>query len=177
MCGFSELYTHQFITTLFPSARNHPAREHSYRVAPSAVWPRLPAQRSWLDAGNSLLFLDDHDTPNQDVEGIHWTMLPEGPVQLPPPIIESNGMLSLPRYASQGQTQATKRRSTVSSGASFPDRRRSILVYGQDAGSLNSLKHTRSDERSKIQRLLERYGGAGRVKAKKGTTAQANTTA
>lgn len=161
MCGFSEVYTMRFVATLFPGARG----ERAYRVAPVTVWPRLKGQKAWVDGGDGVVVLDEHErqivTP---MELVRW----EGCVQLPPPILNEQGTPSLPpivealqrlRSRSIGQSAKTSEESSLSS---------QIL-------SVPALPTQSTSDRRKIKNLLERYGKTG-ARRKRTLTREVATT-
>ncbi|KAF9876979.1 hypothetical protein CkaCkLH20_05825 [Colletotrichum karsti] len=81
LVGFSNQYTHFLIRRIFPVHHDaNSLKHHSYRVAPSCVWPRLPGQSSWIDTGRGRIQLDDHSR-----EYLRGLYSPEGAIQLPPP--------------------------------------------------------------------------------------------
>ncbi|KAL7807474.1 hypothetical protein V8C44DRAFT_367405 [Trichoderma aethiopicum] len=142
MAGFSEAYTSAFIATLFPESRVQPLRFHAYRVAPSTFWPRLRNQKSMVDGGGrgGGVVLDDHEIIPEPC------IFPEGPFQLPPPIMyKCPSIKSLPSHR--------PRKNTASSGSSWPSQR--SVGSNEEA---NTSKSSRSSyEKSAVQRLLERY--------------------
>ncbi|KAI8194969.1 hypothetical protein K4K52_012906 [Colletotrichum sp. SAR 10_76] len=84
LAGFSNKYTHSLIRRIFPIPDDADClKHHSYRVAPSSVWPRIPGQSSWIDAGRGKLKLDDHSR-----EYLRGLYSPEGAIQLPPPYFD-----------------------------------------------------------------------------------------
>ncbi|KAL7944884.1 hypothetical protein V8C42DRAFT_358019 [Trichoderma barbatum] len=144
MTGFSDAYTHAFIATLFPEAKFLPAAQHSYRVAPSTLWPRLRGQKSWIDAGQGTLILDDHGVIPEPC------IFPEGPIQLPPPTVYKSSIRPMPWCPEQPHRP---RNNTVSSGSSLPSQR--SLESNEEA---NTSKRSRSSyEKSKVQKLLDKY--------------------
>nr|XP_036581582.1 alpha beta hydrolase fold protein [Colletotrichum truncatum]KAF6789933.1 alpha beta hydrolase fold protein [Colletotrichum truncatum] len=92
LVGFSNQYTHSLLRRIFPISEDKDSlRHHSYRVAPSSVWPRLPGQSSWIDAGHGKITLDDHTR-----DYLHGLYSPEGAIQLPPPYFNpSTGYMSI----------------------------------------------------------------------------------
>ncbi|KAL6794240.1 hypothetical protein J3E68DRAFT_437408 [Trichoderma sp. SZMC 28012] len=143
IAGFSETYSHAFLATLFPEAKFLPLAQHSYRVAPSTFWPRLRGQKSWVDAGQGTLVLDDHEIIPEPC------IFPEGPFQLPPPIVYKSSIKSFPMGL---ETTTRPRNNTVSSGSSLPSQK--SLESNEEA---NTSKSSRSSyEKSKVQKLLER---------------------
>lgn len=81
LTGLNDQYTHYLLRRIFQiPTDNTILKQHSYRVAPSTVWPRLPGQSSWIDSGNGKLKLDDH--MREYLRGLYS---PEGATQLPPP--------------------------------------------------------------------------------------------
>ncbi|PKK46796.1 hypothetical protein CI102_8671 [Trichoderma harzianum] len=143
IAGFSEAYSHAFIATLFPEAKFLPLAQHSYRVAPSTFWPRLRGQKSWVDAGQGTLILDDHEVMPEPC------IFPEGPFQLPPPIVYKSSIKSFPMGL---ETTTRPRNNTVSSGSSLPSQK--SLESNEEA---NTSKSSRSScEKSKVQKLLDR---------------------
>ncbi|KAK1623939.1 hypothetical protein BDP81DRAFT_502143 [Colletotrichum phormii] len=81
LCGFSNGYTHSLLGRIFPvPERSDEVKHHTYRVAPSSVWPRIPGQKSWVDKGHGKFQLDDHS--RQYLRGL---CLPEGAVMLTRP--------------------------------------------------------------------------------------------
>ncbi|KAL7939237.1 hypothetical protein V8C35DRAFT_326356 [Trichoderma chlorosporum] len=149
IAGFSDAYSHAFIATLFPEAKSLSLAQHSYRVAPSTLWPRLRSQKSWVDAGQGTLLLDDHEVVPEPC------IFPEGPIQLPPPIANKSST----RLLQPCPEQITRpRNNTVGSGSSLPSQR-SLESYGE----ANTSKDSQSSyERSKIQKLLDKYKGRSR---------------
>ncbi|KAH6609031.1 hypothetical protein Trco_002377 [Trichoderma cornu-damae] len=144
MAGFSNEYSHAFISTMFPNAKSLPPEHHSYRIAPSTLWPRLRGQKSWIDAGQGTLLLDDHEvTPDPCI-------FPEGPILPPPPIIYKAGITSFP---SCPEPTHRPRNNTVSSGSSWPSQR--SLESNEEANTSKSSRS--SDEKSKMQKLLDKY--------------------
>lgn len=144
MAGFSNEYAHAFISTMFPEAKSLPLEHHSYRVAPSTLWPRLHGQKSWVDAGQGTLTLDDHEImPDPCV-------FPEGPIQLPPPMVCQSGIKSFP-----GCLEPTKRprNNTTSSGSSWPSQK--SLESNEEANTSKSSRS--SDEKSRVKKLLDKY--------------------
>lgn len=149
MCGFSEAYTNRFIATLFPAAGDHLER-HSYRVAPSILWPRLFGQKSCVDTGDGLIVLDNHDMAKSS--GLlralsRW----EGCRQLPPPHIDAQGETSLPPAIDALQRVRAR---TLSSTASLPEQilpQNIELDLIPDPGQMEL-------EKTKIRRLLGMYG-------------------
>ncbi|PNP51809.1 hypothetical protein THARTR1_07578 [Trichoderma harzianum] len=143
IAGFSEAYSHAFLATLFPEAKFLPLAQHSYRVAPSTFWPRLRGQKSWVDAGQGTLVLDDHEVMPEPC------IFPEGPFQLPPPIVYKSSIKSFP----MGLETATRpRNNTVSSGSSLPSQK--SLESNEEA---NTSKGSRSScEKSRVQKLLDK---------------------
>ncbi|KAL6924276.1 hypothetical protein FSHL1_001531 [Fusarium sambucinum] len=90
MCGFSEDYTARLIGSMFCHQNSL-----AYRVTPSTIWPKLDGQKSYLDMGQGIIALDEHEVPasNNVPDALRkW----EGCVQLPPPHIDGNGNLLLP---------------------------------------------------------------------------------
>ncbi|KAF6804099.1 alpha beta hydrolase fold protein [Colletotrichum sojae] len=84
LTGLSDQYTHYLLRRVFQiPADKTVLKQHSYRVAPSTVWPRLPGQSSWIDSGNGKLKLDDHTR-----EYLRGLYSPEGAIQLPPPYFD-----------------------------------------------------------------------------------------
>lgn len=167
MCGFSETYTNQFITTLFPSARDSPEL-HSYRVTPSTIWPRLSGQTSCVDMGDGSPFVDNHDTSKKTLAAarlLQW----EGCVQLPPPIIDPKGTPSLPPMVELLQ-QSRSRASQCN--ISMPER---PLTSLRQQLELASVPAQGSSDRKRIMRLLEKYGKP-RVRQKRMLTREAATT-
>ncbi|RFU79294.1 hypothetical protein TARUN_2934 [Trichoderma arundinaceum] len=144
MAGFSEAYSHAFIATMFPKAKSLPLENYSYRVAPSTLWPRLRGQKSWIDAGRGTLILDDHEViPDPCI-------FPEGPIQLPPPIIYKPGITSLPWCC---EPTHRPRNNTASSDSSWPSQR---SLESNEAA--NTSKSSRSSyEKSRMQKLLDKY--------------------
>ncbi|OPB44690.1 Nucleolar GTPase/ATPase p130 [Trichoderma guizhouense] len=143
IAGFSEAYSHAFLATLFPEAKFLPLAQHSYRVAPSTFWPRLRGQKSWVDAGQGTLILDDHEVIPEPC------IFPEGPFQLPPPIVYKSSIKSFPMGL---ETVTRPRNNTVSSGSSLPSQK-SLESYEE----ANTSKSSRSGcEKSKVQKLLDR---------------------
>ncbi|KAL6876883.1 hypothetical protein J3F83DRAFT_769915 [Trichoderma novae-zelandiae] len=140
MAGFSEAYTNAFVSTLFPESKILPLRYHSYRVAPSTLWPRLRNQTSMVDDGRGAVILDDHEIIPEPC------IFPEGPLQLPPPVIyKCPSVKSLPLHR--------PRNNTASSGSSWPSQK--SLESNDEA---NTAKGSRSSyEKSMVQKLLERY--------------------
>ncbi|KAL6888075.1 hypothetical protein GGI43DRAFT_430995 [Trichoderma evansii] len=141
--GFSDEYSHALIATIFPQAKSVPAANHSYRVAPSTLWPRLRGQKSWVDAGRGTLVLDDHEVIPEPC------IFPEGLVQLPQPVINNSGIRSLPWCSGPAHRPRHK---TTSSGSSWPSRR---SMESNDANT--SIKSRRSDAKSMMQKLLDKY--------------------
>ncbi|KAK4071603.1 uncharacterized protein Triagg1_5841 [Trichoderma aggressivum f. europaeum] len=149
IAGFSEAYSHAFLATLFPEVKTLPLAQHSYRVTPSTFWPRLRGQKSWVDAGQGTLVLDDHEiTPEPCI-------FPEGPFQLPPPFVNKSSIKSFPMGL---ETTTRPRNNTVSSGSSLPSQK--SLESNEEA---NTSKSSRSScEKSKVQKLLGRRKGKSR---------------
>ncbi|GKU00270.1 unnamed protein product [Fusarium langsethiae] len=90
MCGFSEDYTTCLIGSLFSDQK-----ALAYRVTPSTIWPKLDGQKSYLDMGQGIIALDEHEVPasNNIPNALRkW----DGCIQLPPPLIDGNGNLLLP---------------------------------------------------------------------------------
>ncbi|UKZ49262.1 hypothetical protein TrVGV298_003507 [Trichoderma virens] len=144
IAGFSDAYSHAFIATLFPEAKFLPLAQHSYRVAPSTLWPRLRGQKSWIDAGQGTLILDDHEVIPEPC------IFPEGPIQLPPPIVYKSSIRSLSLCP---EPINRPRNNTVSSGSSLPSQK--SLESNEEA---NTSKSSRSSyEKSKVQKLLDKY--------------------
>lgn len=80
MCGFSEKYTHQFVATLFPVNEGR----YAHRLTPSgAFWPRLSGQKAWVDAGNGILVLDNHNEEPPPIGAWNGPVIPPAPVVLP----------------------------------------------------------------------------------------------
>ncbi|KAJ0329793.1 hypothetical protein COL5a_003618 [Colletotrichum fioriniae] len=53
LSGFSNGYTHSLLRRIIPvPERSEDVKHHTYRVAPSSVWPRIPGQKSWVDKGH-----------------------------------------------------------------------------------------------------------------------------
>ncbi|KAK7451623.1 hypothetical protein Landi51_04994 [Colletotrichum acutatum] len=97
LCGFSNGYTHSLLRRIFPvPVSSDEFKHHTYRVAPSSVWPRIPGQKSWVDKGHGKLQLDDHS--RQYLRGL---CLPEGAIILTRPYENlSTGRMSV-GYASR----------------------------------------------------------------------------
>jgi hypothetical protein len=90
MCGFGEDYTVRLIGSLFSNQKTL-----AYRVTPSTIWPKLDGQKSYVDMSGGVIALDEHEVPaaNNIPSALRkW----EGCVQLPPPLIGTNGNLLLP---------------------------------------------------------------------------------
>ncbi|KAL7906078.1 hypothetical protein GGI35DRAFT_487821 [Trichoderma velutinum] len=143
IAGFSEAYSHAFIATLFPEAKFLPLTQHSYRVAPSTLWPRLRGQKSWVDAGQGTLVLDDHEVISEPC------IFPEGPIQLPPPVVNKSSIKSLPLYS---EIVTRPRNNTVGSGSSLPSQK--SLESSEEADTSKSSRS--SSEKSKMQKLLDK---------------------
>ncbi|UKZ90384.1 uncharacterized protein TrAFT101_005407 [Trichoderma asperellum] len=141
--GFSDEYSRALIATIFPQAKAFPIENHSYRVAPSTLWPRLRGQKSWIDAGRGTLLLDDHEVIPEPC------IFPEGLVQLPPPVIYRSGIRSLPWCR---EPTHRPRHSTTNSGSSWPSQR----SMESNDGNI-STSSQRSDEKSRMQKLLGKY--------------------
>ncbi|KAL7796806.1 hypothetical protein V8C37DRAFT_408274 [Trichoderma ceciliae] len=139
MVGFSDTYSHAFISTLFPKARSLPPANHSYRVAPSTLWPRLRGQKSWIDAGQGTLILDDHEVMPDPC------IFPGGPIQLPPPVVYKSGITSLPWCH---EPTNRPRNNTASSGSSWPSQRSLESNEEENASKGSRL----SDEKSRMQK-------------------------
>lgn len=92
MCGFSDEYARQFVTTMFPDA----SHRFAYRLAPSAgPWGRLPDQRRFIDDGKGIIVPDDEGT-SAVYSGF------QRPVMPPPPVVDPYlGTLSLPILPAQ----------------------------------------------------------------------------
>lgn len=97
LSGFSNGYTHSLLRRIIPvPERSEDVKHHTYRVAPSSVWPRIPGQKSWVDKGHGKFQLDDHS--RQYLRGL---CLPEGAVMLTRPYENlSTGRMSV-GYASR----------------------------------------------------------------------------
>lgn len=141
--GFSDEYSHALIATIFPQAKVLPIANHSYRVAPSTLWPRLRGQKSWIDAGRGTLVLDDHEVVPEPC------IFPEGLVQLPRPVIYKSGIRSLPWCR---EPTHRPRHNTTSSGSSWPSQR---SLESKEANT--SRNSRRSEEKSRMQKLLGKY--------------------
>ncbi|KAM0478133.1 hypothetical protein ACHAPX_005321 [Trichoderma viride] len=141
--GFSDEYSHALIATLFPQSKSSPIANHSYRVAPSTLWPRLRGQKSWIDAGRGELALDDHEVIPEPC------IFPEGLIQLPPPVIYRSGVRSLPWCR---EPTHRPRHNATNSGSSWPSQR---SIESNDANT--SANSRRSDEKSRMQRLFGKY--------------------
>ncbi|KAK1254699.1 hypothetical protein MKX08_008694 [Trichoderma sp. CBMAI-0020] len=141
--GFSDEYSHALVATIFPHLKAFPIANHSYRVAPSTLWPRLRGQKSWIDAGRGELVLDDHEVVPEPC------IFPEGLVQLPPPVIYRSGIRSLPWCR---EPTHRPRHNATNSGSSWPSQR---SIENSEAN--NSTNSRRSDEKSRMQRLFGRY--------------------
>ncbi|PTB65801.1 hypothetical protein BBK36DRAFT_1159928 [Trichoderma citrinoviride] len=148
MAGFSEAYTNAFIATLFPESRILPLRFHAYRVAPSTFWPRLRYQKSMIDNGRAVV-LDDHQVIPEP------GMFPEGPVQLPAPIV-----YKCPSLKSLPAARNRSRNNTASSGSSWPSQK--SLESNEEANTSKSSLRS-SYEKSVVQKLLERYRKSRRM--------------
>ncbi|OHF04656.1 hypothetical protein CORC01_00127 [Colletotrichum orchidophilum] len=92
LCGFSNGYTHSLLRRIFPvPERSDEIKLHTYRVAPSSIWPRISGQSSWIDKGHGKFQLDDHS--RQYLRGLCF---PEGAVMLTQPYENPlNGLLSI----------------------------------------------------------------------------------
>jgi hypothetical protein len=112
-------------------------------VAPSTLWPRLRGQKSWIDAGRGTLILDDHEVIPEPC------VFPEGPIQLPPPVVYKSGIRSLPWCR---EPTHRPRNSTTSSGSSWPSQR--SLESSDEANTSKSSRS--SDEKSRMQKLLDK---------------------
>lgn len=141
--GFSDEYSHALIATIFPQVKAFPIANHSYRVAPSTLWPRLRGQKSWIDAGRGTLVLDDHEVIPEPC------IFPEGLIQLPPPVIYKSGIRSLPWCR---EPTHRPRHNATNSGSSWPSQR---SMESNDANT--STNSRRSDEKSRMQKLLGKY--------------------
>lgn len=141
--GFSNEYSHAIIATIFPQLKALPIANHSYRVAPSTLWPRLRGQKSWIDAGRGELVLDDHDVIPEPC------IFPEGMIQLPPPVIYRSGIRSLPWCR---EPTHRPRHNATNSGSSWPSQ--TSMESSEANTSTNS---RRSDDKSRMQRLLAKY--------------------
>ncbi|KAK6446077.1 hypothetical protein FP744_10002326 [Trichoderma asperellum] len=141
--GFSDAYSHALIATIFPQVKAFPIENHSYRVAPSTLWPRLRGQKSWIDAGRGTLVLDDHEVIPEPC------IFPEGLIQLPPPVIYRSGIRSLPWCR---EPTHRPRHNTTNSGSSWPSQRNMESNNGNISTSSQ-----RSDEKSRMQKLLGKY--------------------
>ncbi|KAF7561458.1 hypothetical protein G7046_g2687 [Stylonectria norvegica] len=151
MCGFSEAYTNRFIATLFPSARNHPER-HSYRVAPSTIWPHLIGQKSCTDIGDGMLAIDHHDAARgEEVPKVlaQW----EGCVQLPPPVLDSQGDASLPPIV---DTLQRMRNRALGTSISMSDR--ACPQLRGDLDLVNVPEQIVLNDKKKLGKLLDKYG-------------------
>lgn len=141
--GFSDEYSHAVIATIFPQWKTSPLANHSYRVAPSTLWPRLRGQKSWIDAGRGELVLDDHEVI------LEPCIFPEGLIQLPPPVIYRSGIRSLPWCREPAHRP---RHNATNSGSSWPSQR---SIDSNDANT--STNSRRSDEKSRMQKLFGKY--------------------
>lgn len=141
--GFSDEYSHALIATIFPQSKALPIANHSYRVAPSTLWPRLRGQKSWVDAGRGELVLDDHEVIPEPC------IFPEGLVQLPPPVIYRSGIRSLPWCH---EPTHRPRHNATNSGSSWPSQR---SIESSEANT--STNSRRSDEKSRMQKLFGKY--------------------
>jgi hypothetical protein len=141
--GFSDAYSHALIATIFPQLKAFPVENHSYRVAPSTLWPRLRGQKSWIDAGRGELVLDDHEVIPEPC------IFPEGLIQLPPPVIYRSGIRSLPWCRGPAHRP---RHNATNSGSSWPSQR---SIESNEANT--STNSRRSDEKSRMQKLLGKY--------------------
>ncbi|KAM0466685.1 hypothetical protein ACHAPV_000190 [Trichoderma viride] len=141
--GFSDEYSHALIATIFPQLKTLPIANHSYRVAPSTLWPRLRGQKSWVDAGRGELVLDDHEVIPEPC------IFPEGLIQLPPPVIYRSGIRSLPWCH---EPTHRPRHNATNSGSSWPSQR---SIESSEANT--STNSRRSDEKSRMQKLFGKY--------------------
>jgi hypothetical protein len=91
-CGFSSEYTHKLIHQIFILPGADDLKHHAYRIAPSTLYPRLPGQYSWVDAGDNNLILDDHAFPGPGSLILRST----GAVVLPMPTVSDSGETSVP---------------------------------------------------------------------------------
>ncbi|WYZ43792.1 hypothetical protein EsH8_VII_000228 [Colletotrichum jinshuiense] len=92
LCGFNNGYTHSLLRRIFPIPKDRDIlKHHSYRVAPSSVWPRIPGQSSWIDTGHGRIKLDDHSR-----EYLHGLYFPEGAIVLSRPFADPwTGLVSI----------------------------------------------------------------------------------
>jgi hypothetical protein len=78
MCGFSDEYTREFLTTMFPETLHR----FAYRLAPSAgPWGRLPDQRRFVDDGKGIIVPDD-----ENISPVYSGF--QRPVMPPPPVVD-----------------------------------------------------------------------------------------
>ncbi|KAK7416799.1 hypothetical protein QQX98_004992 [Neonectria punicea] len=162
ICGFSACYAHGFIETMFPSARTDP-RRHSYRVAPSTIWPRLSGQKSYIDLVDGYLTLDDHE-PAQNADSNGAFAAWEGCVQLPPPVLDVDENPSLPPIVTA--LQMLRSRALESSIK--------IQVL-EDPSNAKIIGDVTGFDKKKIMRLLDIYGKA-KAKRKRTFSKEISTT-
>ncbi|KAK5992984.1 hypothetical protein PT974_06409 [Cladobotryum mycophilum] len=162
MAGFSDDYTGNE-----QPAEQQQQQPYSYRVAPSTAWPRLGGQKSWVDAHDGHLVVDDHDVHDQVP-----TAFPEGAMQLPPPVVSPDGTVTLPdmgplpprrtrvRAKSVSSIHTTSTSTSIASRISWGSTpsTRSWGGSSESSSELSSLFKVQSQDRSVMQMMMHKYG-------------------
>lgn len=165
MCGFAEAYTSRFIEAMFPVAadQEEDMARHAYRVTPSPAWPRLGGQSAYVDFGDGVATLDEHDAlplsaPGEEDEHERLDLQAyEGCVQLPPPDLDENGTPSVPAVV----TALQKLRGT--SKPEMDDVPMSVDLVVEEL--TDQVEEGCNLERKKSVRLFELYGkGKGKAR-------------
>jgi hypothetical protein len=152
------MYTQAFVRHVFALPNNTIIlRHHSYRVAPSPVWPRLTGQTSWIDVGEGRLELDDHLRRICEIP----STVPGGPVQLPAPMVEiDSGNTSLPTSEESRRRQYT-RSNTLSS--SWSSTRSQASSERSSEGKRHRSFGTAERNKQRMKELIKRLKDMGKT--------------
>ncbi|ROT36313.1 hypothetical protein SODALDRAFT_217165 [Sodiomyces alkalinus F11] len=166
ICGFSEAYTKTLIQGLFtlPEDRDM-LKHHTYRIAPSTLWPRIPGQSSLIDCSQGQIALDDHNRPVPE----DWDDWSQGAVLPPAPYVTTTGetFVARPRASASTSSSETRKGSPRCSTTT-------MVRQSTRKTSTTTSAENRDNVKSRLGALKEKFTRKRLAKGKK--TATGHTT-
>lgn len=132
-------------------------KHHTYRIAPSTLWPRIPGQSSLVDCNRGQIALDDHSRPIPE-NAEDWS---QGAVQPPPPYVTPTGatFVAVPRSSASISSGDTRKEG--------PSPTRTIVQGARTPSTSTTSKENRDGLKRRLDALREKFTRKGLTKAKK----------
>jgi len=147
ICGFTKAYSVTLMKAIFSLPPKENLRYHTYNVAPSTAYPRLPGQKAFVDDGRGCFLLEEHTEDSRPESGERG-----GAVMLPPPAVGRQSSKAWSSEKGQENRDCKSRKrfvSTLSGGSS--------KMLGSAPMWMDGFGERIQENKTKVKALMKRF--------------------